>query len=242
MTVLRWILAMATVAGVLTVSSALAGGNAGTFTVDSTLDGKTVLPLRMHWIARPRISQAQVKEVDYLIDGRTGWVEHNAPYVYGSDGNWLVTSFLKPGIHTFTVQAITIDNHTAQDSVQARVVAAPAPPSGLAGTWQRVVSAGDQGRWTVTINSTGWLFGDPHGGGQNQDASYPQSKRVLIRAAIVEPVFGKYERGGAFCNQVPDPPGLYTYTVSSDNKQLTLAAVGTDCRQGLREGTWTRVR
>jgi hypothetical protein len=35
--------------------------------------------------------------VAFIIDGQRGWVEQKAPYFYGTDGNWLVTTFLTPG-------------------------------------------------------------------------------------------------------------------------------------------------
>jgi hypothetical protein len=56
-------------------------------TVTSTLDGHTALPLRIHWQAIPSAPAADVSEVDFLIDGRLAWVEHDTPYFYGSDGN-----------------------------------------------------------------------------------------------------------------------------------------------------------
>ena len=83
-------------AGILAVPAALAQGGAAGFTVRSSLDGKTVLPLRIHWVAHPQLPAAQVKEVDFLIDGRLGWVEKKTPYVYADDGNWLVTTILAP--------------------------------------------------------------------------------------------------------------------------------------------------
>src|SRR5215467_6231272 len=97
------VLAVAVLAGVVAVSSALAGSDdPSSFTVTSSLDGKTVLPLRSHWIAYPQIdpSQGQVSEVDYMIDGYHAWTAHDAPWYYGDTGNWLVTSPLKPGEHT----------------------------------------------------------------------------------------------------------------------------------------------
>src|SRR5712692_1085654 len=75
--------------------------------VTSTLDRQTALPHRILWEATPSVPE--VSEVDFLIDGTLGWVEHYVPYVYGDDGNWLVTSFLKPGEHTFTVRAIGVE-------------------------------------------------------------------------------------------------------------------------------------
>jgi hypothetical protein len=80
----------------------------------------------------------QISEVAFLIDGRLDWVENNAPYYYGSDGNFLVTSFLSPGQHAFTVNAMTVDGKTTSTTVRASVPVAPAPPSALAGTWKRV--------------------------------------------------------------------------------------------------------
>lgn len=212
------------------------------FTVKSTLSGRTVLPLRIHWVARPSLPSSQIREVDFLIDGRLAFVEHIAPYTYGRDHNFLVTSFLTPGLHTFTTRAITHTNRKATDTIKARVLPAPAPPAELAGTWTREITTGDAGTWRITINNIGWLFDDPNGGGQNQDVSYPEPGKVLIRAAIEEPPLGAYKRGGAFCNEEPDPSVLYSYTISSDGKTMTLAPIGSpgDCRRSLLAGTWMR--
>lgn len=214
----------------------------GRLKVTSNMDGMTTLPLRLHWLAHPSVPAATVKEVDYLIDGRLAWIEPLAPYYYGHDGNWLVTTFLKPGLHTFATKVVTRSGQTAIDSVRARVSAPPAPPSDLAGSWSREITTGDAGRWTVTINRVGWLFDDPSGGGQNQDVSYPAPGRVLIRAAIEEPPAGTYKRGGAFCGDEPDRVVLYAYSVSSDRTELTLTPIGSpgDCRRDLLSGTWTR--
>ena len=62
-------------------------------TVTSTLDGHTSCPSDP-LAGLPSAPAADVSEVNFLIDGRLGWVEHDAPYFYGDDGNWLVTSFL----------------------------------------------------------------------------------------------------------------------------------------------------
>ncbi len=79
------VLLLALLIAVVAVSSALAGRNDTSFTVTSSLDGKTVLPLRSHWIAYPKIdpSRGQVAEVDYLIDGYHSWTAHNAPWGAG---------------------------------------------------------------------------------------------------------------------------------------------------------------
>ena len=75
-----------------------------------------------------------MSEVDFLIDGKLGWVEHVTPYFYGSDANYLVTSFLTPGKHVFTVRAIDVRGHVATDTVTATAPQAPSPPAALAGT------------------------------------------------------------------------------------------------------------
>lgn len=152
-------------------------GSAGTFKVTSTLDGRTALPHRLHWLARPSLPPAQIREVDFLIDGKVDQVEHKSPYVYGEDDEgrhlgYLVTSWLTPGLHRFAVRAIATGGRKATDTVVARVSPAPAPPALLAGTWERTISdtksapspgsAGNPtetltppGRYTITFESRG---------------------------------------------------------------------------------------
>jgi len=97
----------------------LAGSNA--LTISSTLDGRTLLPQRIHWTVIP--GALHVKEVDFFIDGRLAWVEHAAPYTFGGDGNWLDTALLTPGLHMFTTRAIITAGGKAVDTVTARVKA-----------------------------------------------------------------------------------------------------------------------
>ena len=53
----RWLAILVFLAFVVAVSSALARSDANSgFTVTSSLDGKTVLPVRSHWIASPKIT------------------------------------------------------------------------------------------------------------------------------------------------------------------------------------------
>jgi hypothetical protein len=225
-------------APVLPSPSASASGSE--FSIVSTLHGLTKLPHRMHWEATPSGSVNEVKEVDFLIDDQLAWVEHNAPYFYADDGNWLVTSFLEPGAHTFVTKAITPDGRTAVETVTATVEAAPQPPAAIAGRWSKTLQGGDPGVWHVTINTIGWLFDDPHGGGQNQDAAYPTPAKVEIHAAIVEPPLGVYNRGGVFCGDPIDPDGVFRYSVSKDGSKLTLAADAPVCYQDVVQGTWKR--
>jgi hypothetical protein len=85
-----------------------------------------------------RLPPAQVKEVDFSIDGGpVRWTEHNPPYSFSDDGAYLVTSWLKPGAHRFTVKAVATDGRVAIDTVTASGVGAPAVPTELRGSWQR---------------------------------------------------------------------------------------------------------
>lgn len=135
---------LATLAALALLASASASAAKPKLAITSSLDGKTVLPHRIHWIARLNVSQAQVKQVDFLIDGKLAWIEHMPPYNYSEDENgahlgYLVTSWLTPGRHRFAVRAITFDGRKVTDTVTARVTARPDLPAGLAGTWQRLL-------------------------------------------------------------------------------------------------------
>jgi hypothetical protein len=234
-------------AGVVAASSALAGSDPKRFTVTSTLGGKHVLPQRIRWIAHPHIASTQVAQVDYFIDGHRAWTEHDAPYFYGgNDGrrsNWLVTSFLKPGMHRFAVRVVTLTGRKATDTVKARVVAASAPPAKLAGTWTRIVTADDlkkgppgppPGRWTITITSVGWAAGP----GDTFDVRYLANGNVVMGPEIVTPK----QQTGAFCGV--DPLHTWTVTLSTDDQSMKLDPVGHDnCgdRVAIMQGTWTRL-
>ena len=225
----------------------------GKLSVTSTLDRHTTLPVRIHWQAFPSAPASGVSEVDFLIDGRLGWVEHKTPYFYGDDGNWLVTSFLTPGEHTFTVRVITTGGHTATDTLKASVATPPAPPAALQGvTWARLVTAADvrkaisgqpppPGRWRLRISAAGWQLHDPTGGGLLFDVGYGTARSLQMRPAIEYPPYPNSNNGG-FC-QDTDPLWAWTYSVGDNGKTLTLRPVGHDpCgdRIAILAGTWTR--
>ena len=219
--------------------------------VTSSLDGLTSLPHRIQWEVKPD-PKIKVSEVDYLIDGQLSWVEKNAPYFYGSDNNYLVTSFLKAVEHTFTVHVITTSGQSFDSTVKANVAASPSLPKGLAGTsWGRTVSDADMqkatssepppaGHWDLTIDSVGWMLHDPQGGGILFDVDYQSGGKVELRQTIEQPPFPN-PNGGYFCEE-PDPEIIWNYTIGLSGKTLTLHPVDKDpCgdRLGILEGTWT---
>src|SRR5439155_25089078 len=127
------LLALALVAFVIVVATAAAATTRQPFKVTSTLDGKSVLPLRMHWLAYPKLRPSKVASVDFLIDGKVRWVEHHAPYNYASDDHgrnlgFLITTWLTAGPHRFTVRATDTIARKSTDSVVARVLPAANPP------------------------------------------------------------------------------------------------------------------
>ena len=239
-----------------------------TFTVTSTLDGKTVLPHRIHWLGYPSLPHAKVAKVEFLIDGRLAWVEHGAPYVYGSDHNgrnegYLVTSWLSPGMHRFAVRATATDGTKATDTVSARILPTPSPPAALAGTWERTIdptgapkpgSAGNPtstfvapGRWTITFERR-WI----------RDAApgrfvYPQSNSngvgfvflddytaTATRIDVVgEVIFHRYSDRLAEGGWWCQPDGpRATYDWSVSGDTLTLAPVGGHDACGIRGFVW----
>ncbi len=224
--------------------------------VTTSLDGLSTLPYRLHWEAKPiGFMPDQIIEVDFLIDDQLAWVELKAPYVYGSDGNYLVPSaFLTPGIHTFTVKVQGVGNRNAASTVKEVVVAGTISPNELVNTsWARDVTQEDlnksssgqpppSGHWSLSIDAKGWTMHDPQGSGGINDVAYPAAGQVIERPSIVEPPYPTGNAGG-WCDQ-PDPEFLWSYVISKDGKTLTLHPVGKDpCgdRTAILEGTWTRI-
>ena len=245
------------VACLIASSSALAqstGRRAQPFAITSTLEGKNVLPHRIHWLAHPKGGALRIVEVVFLIDGRKSWIEKTAPYSYGDDGNWLVTSALSPGRHRFTVRAKAANGRTAERTTVARVLPAPTPPTPLAATWQRLVTpeqAGSEtpgGLWMISIDGAGWRIKDPEGYENWIDAAYPADGGVQLRSGIwtnpFDPAITK--RGGNGWCQETNASVDYVWAVSANT--LTIAHAGADAcgspnnkQSQIVAGAWTRV-
>jgi hypothetical protein len=226
-------------------------GSGAHLTVSSTLDGHTALPHRIHWQAFPSGPSFDVSEVDYLIDGKQVWVEHQTPYFYGSDGNYLVTSFLTPGKHVFTVRAIDVRGHVATDTVTATVPQAPAPPAALAGTWKALQPpAGWVGYASLVISSAGWYEGEfpvTHSNGNLEDVAYLTPGLVEIRTGMAtghDMVAGAPSDNdlNGWCNNDPGSPARYKWSVTGTHLRLTFAG-GHPCPGFTRflTAAWTRV-
>ena len=260
------LLALALLAAVTAVASALAAQPTSSVSVTSTLDGKKVLPIRIRWIAHPRIPASQVAEVDFLIDGKVRWIEHTPPYVYGGDDNghdegFLFTSWLTPGEHHFTARVTAANGTRTPDTVTARVLPPPAPPAALAGAWTRTVTAQDAGKaqpqyggtppvgsWKLIFDRVGAWELDPTGSGLANE--YDAESGVLHVYAPIQMApfdngqggvsrFGHHKIGGTDCTAA-GPFGTYRWTVTGTT--LTLAPLHEGCpdREAVWEGVWTR--
>ena len=215
--------------------------------VSSTLDRIAVLPHRIRWQAKTNVVGAAVREVDFLIDGKLRWTENNPPYFYGSDGDWLVTSFLSPGSHRFTVRVVTTDGRKGLDTQEARVGKPPKVPAGLAGDWAQSIGSARAGAFTGTwhlhITSAGWGTLDPKGGVGLIDVAYLGSGLVESRSPIwTNPAGppGSPTEGNGWCD-APYPPVHYRYNLTGTT--LTLQLTGADRCGGehfIWEGTWHR--
>jgi len=217
--------------------------------ISSTLDGKRVLPQRLRW--RARVKGANISQVAFVIDDSERWVEHEPPYYYGGDDaganrGFLITTWLAPGRHRFTVRATDFDNKTHERTVTARSLPAPAPPAALAGRWRRPQ---DGGHWDLIFDRIGAWHLDPEGTGLvNQVQITGDTIRVYApiqmspltddRTAIKR--LGHKSIGGIDCNPA-GPFGTYSWKVSGD--RLTLRPLRERCpdRKQIWTHTWRRV-
>jgi hypothetical protein len=246
--------------GVSVASSAPASPTAQPFKVTSSIDGKKVLPLRIRWLAYPKVPTAQISNVDFLIDGKLRCIERYSPYNYGSDDfhghlGYLVTTWLSPGRHRFTARAVLTNGRKASHTVVARVLPAPEPPASLARRWQRRVAAKDIpdnavpfGRWELIFDRVGAWNLDPVGTGIVQHVNV-RGDTIRIDAAVwMTPYinghgklnrYGHRDIGAGF--REDGPPGSYRWSISGD--RLTLSAVNERWRprRAVWAGVWTRV-
>jgi hypothetical protein len=239
---------LASVAGAITLAATGSGfgGGRATFAVTSTLSGKHVLPHRIHWLGKPTLPASAIREVDFLIDGKLSWVEHHSPYTYGYDGNYLVTSWMKPGLHSFRLVAVATNGRRASTISQARTPAPkPAPPD-LAGDWHRELSAaeahgsGPPGIWTLIIDNVGWRILDPtRRHGALIDVAYLSSNSLEARGGIATRNQDPRENN-PWCDE-PFEPVRYHSRVTARQLMLTVVPPKRcDGQSSVFSGTWTK--
>jgi hypothetical protein len=232
--------------------------------IRSSLDGKSDLPGRIAWNAYPSAPSNQIKEVDFLVDGKVRWVEKHSPYAY-ADGDGFATTWLSAGTHRFTVRAIQANGQRPSDTVVATVQAAPAPPAELAGSWHRTVDTSGLRNPPGVLNPSGTytLTFDPRwiratfpgrfvpGTGPNSSSNtghgwmidayavYNGSTITIAGAVNYHVLHASDQQGGFWCG--PNNHAAYNWAVSGNTLTLTLA--GTDRCAGRKliwSGDWTR--
>jgi hypothetical protein len=210
-------------------SSAPASTSSPRLMITSTLTGRSVLPHRIHWVATPSAPAADILAVDYSVDGKQLWVEHNTPYDYGGyTRSYLVTSFLKPGVHRFTVKVVTVRGKTASQTVTATVPTAPPPPAALAGTWRALlVNTGGAGSpptgyWRLVINRVGWQIYDTAGTGDLLDVVYPSPGLLEVYTGM-NTGHPNFDANG-WCSNAPGTPVRYHW--SANGGHLTMRPAG----------------
>jgi hypothetical protein len=236
----------ATVAAVGFFATGTAVATQEEFTVSSTLAHSRVLPHRIHWLGMPSLPSAKIREVDFVIDGRRSWVEHHAPYSFGYDGNYLVTTWMKPGLHVFTVVAVATDGRRATISSQAQTSAPKPPPATLAGSWHRKLSSteagssGSPGMWTLDVSAVGWrLLAPTRRRGALIDVAYLSSTVIEARGGIATRDHDPRENN-AWCDE-PFQPVRYHWRVAANRLTLTLAGPQRcDGQSRVWAGAWTR--
>jgi len=233
--------------------------------VTSTLDGKTVLPHRIHWTGFTTLPVLEVKRVDFLIDGKPVWTEHNAPYTFADDRGYLVTSWLTPGLHSFTVRVTAVGGRQADDTVKARVRPAATVPARLVGTWQRAIAdtsdapaPGSSENPTDTLTPPGtyritfdrrWIhdsfpctdspctYNSNTGAGGELDTDWiPGSTTFGVLGGVTTHTSKDTDRLAGWWCETWGPAATYSWTVSGNTLTLTPAGGHDAC--GIRGFIW----
>jgi len=232
-------------------------------TIRSSLDGKAVLPHRIRWVASAS-APVLFPGVEFLIDGKLLFANRLVPYTFGDDGRdedsgtrrtgYLVTTWLRPGTHRFTVRgkAIVAGGRTsAEKTVTARVVAPPSPPAPLAGTWTRRLDTAappdpnrlyrsvtaQPGTYRIAIDQRYLRVTGPEPR-RHVKIDYVAGPPTLT---IRGPVWTGDPEEGAICDPW-GPDATYTWSVSDGTLTLEPAGKTDPCRQrgAVMGGTWTR--
>ena len=201
---------------------------------------------------------SDITGVRFLIDGNVRHAERNAPYVFAGDGNQLLPGTLKPGTHTFAIDAELADGKRLTTATTATVApGAPSIPPAVLGRWKRHVTAADTrrtagfrrpvdgealptGTWTVQIGADGVArYTDPTGLTNDQtvgQVNFAPSGRLLV-GNLIPNVAGTE---GYFCHD-PHPDGVYRWSLHQNTLVVRVVADrGCADRNSFWNGRFTR--
>lgn len=116
----RHLLSLATVALLAPVGAATPCGTPTT-AVTTSLDGLHTLTSHTKWTAYPSVFDAQVRNVQFLVDGKVVWQTTKAPYTYEGASRW--KAMLPAGQHRFTVTVTDTMGRHATTTARASVTA-----------------------------------------------------------------------------------------------------------------------
>jgi hypothetical protein len=239
-------------------------------TVESSLDGLTVLPSRIRWSATTSLPSEQVREVRFLVDDYRLWVDRSPPYTYGPDGaylatRWATSSRRGPDLHAFTVKVIGENGERLAETVHARTPKAnvarntPGNFGGYLGFygWGRLSAAdlADPPREALLQSYTGRItFGRASLFSANDDAEFAweiSSSRRRLR--IGTPIYlSRAGRIAVLC--APDgPPATYAWSMTRGRllrsgvhytHYLHLRALHEPCveRRRMLDGIWEDIQ
>jgi len=226
-----------------------------------TIADRSTLTRAVPWqVTATTASSDSVSRVDFLVDGKTVWVEHEPPYFFDDDQQVLPPWLLGAGEHVLTAHVRTVAGAGADATAHVTVRVDPTTARPLAGTYSRVVTAADQrraapyrveskgafgdvsptGSWTLHIKSDGEIIGvDPTG-----DEANPFVEPFTVNGSTLTlygPAVWRQPNPASpnlFCE--PEPAGDYTWSQSGSS--LTIANKQQACadRDTVFVGTWTK--
>jgi hypothetical protein len=235
-------------------SPTTATANVKPLRVVSSINDGAALSSPLRWRAMPAgLGRKNVTAVQFLIDGRVAWTEHQAPYAFNEDDGLLYPSLIGAGKHSLGVRVRMADGSRASSSSNVTVAAQPALPAAVVGDWERRVTAADiartqsergndggppPGKWKLHIIRNGLIrFDDPMGSG-GVEAAAASTPTTLTLEGPPNWLVPKSRQGG-FCG--PEPTTGYRITAADG--RLTLLGHDPSCpdRESIFDGTWTRI-
>jgi len=223
------------------------------------------------------IPRSRINQVDYLIDGKLCWIGEGSSSkypgtsfyysTYSDTRGYLVTSWLAPGLHKFTVRVATTNGQTASNTVVARVVPAPVPPAALVGSWQRTINTANapapgspgnptdtdtpDGTYTITFSRkfiedrlpgkftiSGSINDNTGDGEEYLDDWTPGPHSFHVQGAVsIQPFNSNTDQLGGWWCEPGGPAANYSWTVRGSD--LTLTPIGRTDACGIRGFIWT---
>ena len=223
------------------VASAAPTGAAPQVTVTSSVaDGPLTRPVE--WIAQVAgPTDMVIDHVDFLLDGKVAWTEHNVPYTFNDDGQLLLPWVLTPGPHQLAVNVVTASGVVASAQAEVTTDRPPVPAALLDRKFVRTVPAsesGPAGDWHLRFGADGVIIvDDPWGTGVSEGfhAAPDGTLSLFGPANWIEPA----DHEGYFCG----PDGVVGMHWKAKGSVLTLSSTDhpDPCpgRASVFAGTWT---